>query len=94
MQDYYWWLDVSRRVQSHPDMPRLTRVEFGLSEGHMSTTEVIQKEKLLEYKAKSVFFYYVLHKLSIDQLKCALIQSDCKIIYLIIRISRRKQSMS
>ena len=49
-QDYHWWLDVARRAQSLPDVPRRrTRGEFGWSEGSMTTIEVTQNKRLIEF---------------------------------------------
>ena len=46
-QDYHCWLDVARRAQSPPGVPRRTRGEFGWSEGSMTTIEVTQNKRLI-----------------------------------------------
>ena len=66
-------------AQSHPDMPRLTRGEFGWSGVSLATLEVIQNERLIEFFPEKLSFYHVLP--SNECVGCVLVQSDCSFFF-------------
>ena len=55
------WLGAARRAQLDRDMDRLTRGEFCWPVGGMTTIEVIQYERLIEFYEKKLLFimYYI-----------------------------------
>ena len=71
MKNYSCCLGTARRAKSCPNMPRLTRSEFGWSRGIRSNSDW----KINWILRKIVSFYCVLSKLSNDWLKCAHVQS-------------------
>ena len=65
IQDFNFWLDVTRHTQPCPDLARLGRDEFGWSWRSMATSEIIQNERdQMKSEKTKMSFAHVLHKVS------------------------------
>ena len=87
--DYYFWLVVPTHAQLHPHFQDLLQMLLVVTVFTKRLKLVQNEDQLILYEAP-VVFPQLNTQISNDLLKCALIQSDCRILW---SISMKKQSM-